>query len=223
MSGFGTSRVTSRANPPRSVTISAPRPAATILRSAPAQKTGPVPVITPAATSRSGSRSSSAASMACDTSSLMALRASGRFSLRTSTCPRRSRSTTATLLTSFRSWRPRRRQLGDGREAREAAEIREADEEDRHDAETQRRSERVQPEDDRQRADTTEQHSAVTEALRQDAEHQRHRDRADALGGDERRGAAALVMEQLERNGRNECDERRGEQRVEREVTQQGA
>ena len=117
----------------------------------------------------------------------------------------------------------RREQLGDGREAREAAEIREADEEDRYDAETQRRSERVQPEHDRQRPDTTEQHSAVTEALRQDAEHQRHRDRADALGGDECRGAAALVMEQLERDGRNECDERRGEQRVEREVTQQGA
>ena len=69
-------------------------PLAITFRSAPAQNTGPLPVITTASTSASPSSSSKAWSSASESSGLMALRASGRFSVRISVRPRRSRCRT---------------------------------------------------------------------------------------------------------------------------------
>src|SRR5690606_29753140 len=75
------------AKPPRSVAMPFPPPDATTFRSAPAQKYGPLCVMTPTHNWSSSSRRSMAASMAALVSALMALRASGRSSRITNTRP----------------------------------------------------------------------------------------------------------------------------------------
>ena len=83
ITGLVRSRIVNPANPPRSVWIDAPPPAATTFRSAPAQKTGGTPVIMASHTSSSPSTRSMAASIPSATSAFTALRASGRLMVMT--------------------------------------------------------------------------------------------------------------------------------------------
>ena len=92
ITGFVLSNVTNPPNPPRLV----PRfafPDATALRSAPAQKTGPLPARIPTHTSSSASSLSMASSRACANSPETALRASGLFNVMTAVRPLFSYST----------------------------------------------------------------------------------------------------------------------------------
>ncbi len=110
----------------------------------------------------------------------------------------------------------RRAQLRDRREARQRTEVEPADEEDRDDGERERRRERVQHERDRQRVEHAQQDPSGPEAGEQRRQREPHAHRADTLRGHERRGAELLLVEHVERDRRDQGDERRRQQRVER-------